>query len=134
MLFDRSLEAEAVERSKVLLASLNGDYLSLGASAVPAELFSHCVAIAARSRECAEELLDMANPALGTVVVLVSPRTKGMLGWTCVGQPKLPFERKHQRIEWSPANAPKGAGGPWAPGIQRLAAACITYAGHQGGW
>jgi hypothetical protein len=134
MLFDRTLDAEAIRQSKSLLASLQGDYLSLGANAVPSEIFSHCVAVARRSRECVEELLDMANPALGTVVVLVSPRAKGRLGWTCVGQPKLPFEDEHQRITWSPADAPKAVGGKWASGIQRLAATCITYAGHQGGW
>ena len=134
MLFDRSLNAGAVLQSKALLASLQGDYLSLGTSALPSELFSHCVAVARRSRECVEELLDMANPVLGTVAIIVSPRAKGRLGWTCVGQPKLPFDEKHQRIIWSPADAPKAARRTWAPGIQRLAATCITYAGHQGGW
>jgi hypothetical protein len=134
MLFDRSLNAGAALQSKALLASLQGDYLLLGASAVPSELFSHCVAVVRRSRECVEELLDMANPVLGTVAIIVSPRAKGRLGWTCVGQPTLPFDGEHQRITWSPADAPKTVGGAWAPGIQRLAATCITYAGHQGGW
>ena len=134
IVLDPAADLTTALQSKALLASLQGNYLSLRKSAIEEKALSPCVMAGTATQTCIEGVLSASSAAPGTVVVAVSPRANGMIGWTCVGRPAGPFIPERQMIEWSNAAAPRRPDAGWPTGVQSLAAACITSAGRQSGW
>lgn len=129
-----SVSKSSLASSRNLLTALEGRFLRVRDGAVGQADLASCHVAQGALRACVEQILSTADEPPGSVVVIVSQADGGALHWTCIGNPRTPFDPTTQEPTWNRDRLPDASTDQWPLQTLREASACLTNAGRQSGW